>query len=371
MANRNLTFGWYLPTHGDTTAFGKPEAALPQSLELFDEIVEATDSGGYHYMLLPVTAVCWDANMLAAYYVAKTRNMAPLIAIRAGYANPTFVAKMFATLDQIAKGRLCINLIAGIDNSAAEADGVFDDKETRYEKMDEEVQIMKRLWASDEPIGFVGKHYKVNQVVEPKPYRKPHPPFFLGGGSAQAAEISAKHSSVHLFWGDKPDVITAKIRDMKVLAAKYGRADKLQYGMRLQVICRDSEEEAWQAAYDLIAGAPRLVLQNVGGRAQDFQHIMATSEANRRVWELLEQSGNSMRIHPHLWTGVATVRAGAGISLVGTPRQIASTIEEFIEAGCTSFCLSGYPHAETARIFSEKVMRPFFGERLATDLPAV
>ena len=96
---------------------------------------------------------------------------------------------MFATLDQMSRGRLCINLIAGLDNRAAEADGVFDTKEERYEKMDEEVEIMKRLWTTTEPIGFNGKHYRVNQVIEPQPYRKPYPPFFLGGGSVQAAEI--------------------------------------------------------------------------------------------------------------------------------------------------------------------------------------
>ena len=370
MAKHDLTFGWYLPTHGDASAFGNPAAIMPQSIELFDDIVAATDRGGYHYMLLPVTSVCWDASVLASYYVARTHNMAPLIAIRAGYTNPTLSAKLFATLDQMARGRLCINLIAGIDNSAAEADGVFDDKETRYEKMDEEVQIMKRLWTMNEPIAFVGKHYRVNQTIEPKPFRKPHPPFFLGGGSAQAAELSAKHSTVHLFWGDKPEVIAQKVVELRSLAAKYDRADKLHFGMRLQVICRDTEEEAWQAAVDLIAGAPRLVMHNVAGGAYAFESIKATSEANRRVWELLEQSGNSMRIHPHLWTGIATVRAGAGISLVGTPAQIAATIEEFIEAGCSSFCLSGYPHADTARLFSEKVMRPFFGDRLAPDLPA-
>lgn len=368
MSKRDLTFGWYLPTHGDTTAFGDPAATLPQSAELFDAVVEATDRGGYHYMLLPVTPVCWDAYVLASYYVAKTRHMAPLIAIRAGYTNPTLAAKVFATLDQMSRGRLCINLIAGLDNRSAEADGIFDSKEVRYEKMDEEVQIMKRLWSSDKPIGFEGRHYRINQAIEPKPYRKPHPPFFLGGGSAQAAEISAKHSSVHLFWGDKPEVIAQKVRDMRNLAAKHGRAEKLQFGMRLQVICRDTETEAWKAADDLIRGAPRLVIQE-GGKGSQVEDVKATSEANRRVWELLDQSGKDMRIHPHIWTGISTVRLGAGIALVGTPKQIASTIEEFIEAGCTSFCFSGYTHADAARTFSENVMHPYFGDRLSADLP--
>ena len=75
-----------------------------------------------------------------------------------------------------------------------------------------------------------------------------------------------------------------------------------------------------------------------------------------------------MKIHPHLWTGISTVRAGAGIAVVGSPKQVANTLDEFVDAGCSSFCLSGYPHAEAARIFSSKVM-PHFENRLSAGLP--
>jgi alkanesulfonate monooxygenase len=104
--------------------------------------------------------------------------------------------------------------------------------------------------------------------------------------------------------------------------------------------------------------------------AAAVEGIRRTSDANRRVWELLEQSGDDMKIHPHLWTGISTVRIGAGIAIVGNPAQVAATLQEFIDAGCTTFCLSGYPHAEAARIFSAKVM-PFFEGRIADRLPAV
>lgn len=204
MREPRLTFGWYLPSHGDTTAFGNPDARIPASPQLFDEVVKAVDGAGYHYMLIPVSSVCWEAGVLGAYYIARTQHVAPLIAFRSGYVNPTLAAKTFATLDQMSGGRVCINLIAGLDDRAAQADGVFDSKEVRYEKMGEEVEIMKRLWASRKPIDYTGKHYRVHQAIEPPTVQKPHPPFFLGGGSAMAAEMSAQHSSIHLFWGDRP-----------------------------------------------------------------------------------------------------------------------------------------------------------------------
>ncbi len=370
MARDEITFGWFLPSSGDATSLGDPNGRIPSSRAVFDEVVDVVDTSGFSYMLIPVNTTCWEATVLASYYVAKTRNVAPLIALRAGYVNPALSARIFATLDQMSEGRLCINLIAGINDDEAIADGIHDAKAVRYEKMDEEVEIMKRLWASKEPIGYVGKHYQVNQVVEPKPFQKPHPPFFLGGGSAQAAEISAKHSTVHLFWGDKPEVIAGKVRDMRALAQRHGREHAINFGMRLQIICRDSEEAAWAEARRLISGAKRFDFINMRTGASAVEGIKRTSDANRRVWELLEESGDEMKIHPHLWTGISTVRIGAGIAVVGNPEQVAATLQEFVDAGCSTFCLSGYPHAEAARTFAAKVM-PYFKGRIADALPRV
>ena len=140
--------------------------------------------------------------------------------------------------------------------------------------------------------------------------------------------------------------------------------------MRMHVICRDSNDEAWEAAHDLIRNAPRLQQVEAFGSNKDaIADVARTSEANRQVWKLLEESGNDMKIHPHIWTGISTVRVGAGIAIVGGPKEVAQTIEEYIEAGCTSLCFSGYPHAGAARDFSEKVMQPHFASRLQVGLP--
>jgi len=370
MARPDLTFGWFLPTSGDSTCLADPKGHMPQSRALFDEIVDVVDDGGFSYMLMPVNANCWEATVVGSYYLAKTRNVAPLVALRAGYCNPVLSAKMFATMDQMSGGRICVNLIAGINDDDTKADGIPDSKAVRYEKMDEEVQIMKGLWSSNEPIGFEGKHYRINAAIEPKPLQQPHPPFFLGGGSEHALEISAKHSTVHLFWGDRPSGIAAKVKDLKARAAVHGREDALGFGMRLQIICADTEAEAWANAERLVAGASRenLKLANMRGKASAADGIRRTSEANRQVWKLLEESGDDMRLGPHLWAGISQVRAGAGIAVVGNPEQVAATLEEFVDAGCTSFCLSGYPHAQAARIFADKVM-PYFQGRLAGALP--
>lgn len=370
MTSHDIGFGWFLPTSGDSLCLGDPSKTIPQSRQLFDEIVDVVDNSGFTYLLMPVNTACWEATVTGAYYLARTKHIAPLVALRSAYCNPVLSAKMFATLDQLSGGRLCINLIAGINDDDTRADGIPDSKQVRYEKMDEEVQIMKRLWTSNERIGFEGRHYQVDSTIEPKPLQQPHPPFFLGGGSEQALEISAKHSSVHLFWGDRPESIALKIADLRQRARRHGRENMLQFGMRLQIICADTEEEAWSRAYTLIGNVDGIRLANMRTSRNPIEGIRRTSEANRQVWQLLEEAGEDMKLGPHLWAGISKVRAGAGIAVVGNPEQVAATLNEFVEAGCTSFCLSGYPHAEAARMFADKVM-PYFKGRIAAALPKV
>ena len=59
---------------------------------------------------------------------------------------------------------------------------------------------------------------------------------------------------------------------------------------------------------------------------------------------------------PHLWTGITKVRSGAGVAIVGNPQQCAETLQRFIDVGCHSFCLSGYPHDKEAEIFGRLVL---------------
>ena len=71
-----LEFGWYLPTHGDTTAYGVPEAQVPASPELFDRVRRRAEAAGFEYMLIPVGHQCWDAWMTGAMMTRNTARYA-------------------------------------------------------------------------------------------------------------------------------------------------------------------------------------------------------------------------------------------------------------------------------------------------------
>ncbi|WP_328535595.1 LLM class flavin-dependent oxidoreductase [Streptomyces sp. NBC_00344] len=341
-----LHFGWFIPTMGDTAAFGDPSARIEPNMEMFVRVAQAAEKAGMEYALVPVQTECYEAWISCAMIAARTTSLTLLVAARPGLIAPTVTAKMISTFDQLSGGRVAVNLIAGGSPREAAADGMFHEHDERYEIMDETVTLMKRVWTEDEPVDHKGKFFTVEgAVVKPKPYQKPFPQFFLGGLSDSAREICAKHADVYLFWGDTPENIATNIAKAKERAAHYGRADQLGYGMRLQTIVRDTEEEAWAAAEDLIAGP-------VG--QQKWNGDWTESRAQDRMRELVQ--ADNYRIAPHLWSGISSVRPGAGVAVVGNPEQVADTLLDFVDAGCTHFCLSGYPHDDAAERFGRDVM---------------
>src|SRR4051794_37769238 len=208
-----LEFGWFLPTWGDTTCYGDRGKFIPPSAELFDRVALAAEAAGFDYFLVPVATMCWEAWISSAMAVAKTKRIKALVAARPGYISPVQLAKMGATFDQLSGGRLAVNLIAGQSDIEAEYEGITLAKEDRYALMDEDVSIMKALWTARGPVDFEGRFHRLKGArVSPRPLQEPCPRFYLGGGSAEAWEVSARHSDIHLFWGDTPARIAENMR---------------------------------------------------------------------------------------------------------------------------------------------------------------
>lgn len=363
-----IRFGWYIPTHGDLTNFADPEQFIPASMEMFDRVALAAEAAGFEYALVPVTPTCWEAWISTAMMSARTTKLKMLVAARPGYILPTQMARMIAAFDRLSEGRVYINLIAGGNAKDLASDGITYSHDERYEVMDEAVQIMKALWTSDERIDWQGKHYQLEGAyANPKPYQDPYPRFYIGGESDAARDVGAKHADCYLFWGDTPERTAIKVADVRRRSEGFGKKS-ITFGMRMQVCVRETEEEAWAAAYSLIEGTT--------DRQRDVRKTWrGDSQADSRMYQLTQESrDNDYRIAPHLWSGLSTVRGGAGLSVVGNPEQVADTLQQFIDVGCTEFCLSGYPHDEEATRFGDWVM-PLVHERNAqrerSDKPAL
>src|SRR5690606_20284643 len=124
----------------------------------------------------------------------------------------------------------------------------------------------------------------------------------------------------------------------------------LKFGIRLHVIVRETNEEAWKAADELI----QYVDDDLIARAQASFNKM-DSEGQRRMAALHGGRKDKLEVSPNLWAGVGLVRGGAGTALVGDPKTVAARMQEYADLGIETFILSGYPHLEESYRFAELV----------------
>jgi len=218
---------------------------------------------------------------------------------------------------------------------------VFLSHDERYEVTEEFLQIWREAVAGN-PISLNGKHLRVEnaKVLYPS-VQKPHPPLYFGGSSKVAYGLAARQVDVYLTWGEPPQQVAEKIEAVRQLAAEYGRT--VRFGIRLHVIVRETEREAWAAANDLI----RYVDDETISRAQKT-FARFDSEGQRRMAELHRGGREKLEVSPNLWAGVGLVRGGAGTALVGDPVTVAKRMQEYADLGIETFILSGYPHLEEA-----------------------
>ncbi|MCR8633167.1 FMNH2-dependent alkanesulfonate monooxygenase [Paenibacillus radicis (ex Xue et al. 2023)] len=332
---------WFIPTHGDGRYLGTKEGARAVSYSYCKQIAQAVDELGFSGVLLPTGKSCEDAWIVASTLVPVTENLKFLVAIRPGLMSPTLAARMTATLDRFSKGRLLINVVTGGDPVELAGDGVFLDHDDRYELTDDFLNIWRKE-LEGEDVDYEGDHLRVKggKVLYPT-VQKPYPPLYFGGSSEAALDIAAEHVDVYLTWGEPPAQVEQKINRMRKLAEAQGRT--LRFGIRLHIIVRPTEEEAWQAAAELIQ---HLDEDTIAAAQQIFARM--DSEGQRRMSELHKGDRSKLEISPNLWAGIGLVRGGAGTALVGSPDSIAARMKEYTELGIETFILSGYPHLEEA-----------------------
>ncbi|WP_413287067.1 FMNH2-dependent alkanesulfonate monooxygenase [Bacillus mojavensis] len=349
---------WFIPTHGDARYLGSESDGRTADHEYFKQVAQAADRLGYTGVLLPTGRSCEDPWLTASALAGETKDLKFLVAVRPGLMQPSLAARMTSTLDHISDGRLLINVVAGGDPYELAGDGLFISHDERYEATDEFLTVWRGLLRG-ETVTFEGKHIKVeNSNLLFPPRQTPHPPIYFGGSSQAGIEVAAKHTDVYLTWGEPPEQVKEKIERVKKQAEKEGRT--VRFGIRLHVIARETEHEAWEAAERLISHLD----DDTIAKAQDaFRR--ADSSGQRRMAELHRGDRTKLEISPNLWAGIGLVRGGAGTALVGDPQTIADRIAEYQALGIESFIFSGYPHLEEAYYFAELVfpLLPFENER--------
>lgn len=330
---------WFIPTHGDSRYLGVTTGGREVNYPYLKQVAQAVDSLGYEGALLPTGQSCEDAWIVASSLIEATNQMKFLVAVRPGIMSPTQAARMTSTFDRLSNGRILINVVTGGDPVELAGDGLQLKHHERYELTDEFLTVWRELLEHGES-NYEGDYLHIDGgKLLFSALQKPYPPLYFGGSSQVGQEVAAKHVDVYLTWGETPDKVKEKIEYVRKLAVKQGRT--IRFGIRLHVIVRETEEEAWKAADDLIKYIDDDLIE-----ASQKVFARYDSEGQNRMANLHRGRKEQLEISPNLWAGIGLVRGGAGTALVGDPETVARRMKEYEELGIETFILSGYPHLE-------------------------
>ena len=223
--------------------------------------------------------------------------------------HPSHLAKIIATLDFIANGRVILGL--GFGSRENDYKAVEIPFEHRGSRAVEQVQLMKRLWTEDN-VTYKGRFYNVeNLTVGPKPIQKPHPPIWTGGG----AEVALKRAGT---WADG-------------------------------FICGSSAIPDFPATWEKISGYAKAAGRDPNKINKAGLTFMAIDDDQNKAVKTVEDY--VMRYYGRLRVDVANT------SLVGAPSAIIDRIGAFLAKGLDTLIIGlADPDPRQLDLFGEKVL---------------
>jgi alkanesulfonate monooxygenase len=298
------------------------------------DFAQAAEAGGFDRLLVGYFSDAPDGFLVAASAASHTDRIGFLVAHRPGFIAPTLAARKFATLDQITGGRAAIHVISGGDDVDQHRDGDWLDKDERYARTDEYVDILKRIWTESGPVSHTGRYYRFeNASTAVRCFQQPRIPIYFGGASDAAISVAGKHADVYALWGETHDQVRELTARVHAAAAQHGRS--VRFSLSLRPILAPTEDEAW-------ARADRIKQRIIELRAK--AGLGARDPSNEGSRRLLAAAAQGERLDKRLWTGAALLTGARGntTSLVGTPHQVAEALLDYYDLGVTTFLIRGF-----------------------------
>jgi len=272
-----------------------------------------------HFITVPATTeACLESWTILSALATLTKNLGlGLLVTCNSYRYPSVLAKMGATLDVISNGRLNLGIGAGWYKLEYDAYGIpYPKGSVRIAQLREAVQIIKKMWTEDEP-SFHGQYYTIDKAINnPKPIQKPHPPILIGGeGRRLTLRVVAEFADRCNFGGP---ITPQRYKELVEVLDEHCR----RVGRKI-----DQIEKTLIVDYAVIA-------RNTAALKQKIREFKPENVSKAQFIE-----GN----------------------LVGTPEEIISRIEEFIDVGVT-YVMMRFPDMmrnEPLQLFADEVMPAF------------
>ncbi|MEV7010495.1 LLM class flavin-dependent oxidoreductase [Streptosporangium sp. NPDC051022] len=282
----------------------------------FDHLAQAgraAEIAAFDGALAPFDPYGEESLVVAAGLLRRSRWLRAVAGFHPGIATPVYAAKISASLQRFSGDRLDWWIDVDLDPAVARSQGDFLEGAARYERAEEFLTVAKGVW-SEEGYTYEGRFYQVlaGGFLSPLAGRT-FPRIHLSGTSKEALELSARHADVHVF--DPEDDIEA------------AELPGVTYGLRLPVLARDDDDEAWRAA--------RRLWSRAGGTAGAFP------DPDPRT---------------RLWGGFGPEGAGGRGGLVGSFETVAAGIRDYVDRGVGAFFLEAAPYIEETYRLGERLL---------------
>jgi alkanesulfonate monooxygenase len=241
-------------------------------------------------------------------------------------------------------------VISGGDDVDQARDGDWLGKDERYDRTEEYVGLLKRLWTEDGAVDHEGRHYRVRGAsTAVRPVQRPRIPIYFGGASDAAIRVAGRHADVYALWGETRQQVAEITSRVRAEAARHGRT--VRFSLSFRPILAETEDAAW-------ARAEAILQRTLQVRGQAALGPAAGAPANAGSQRLLQAAALGDRPEGRLYTAIARVTGARGntTALVGTPEQVAEALLDYYDLGVTTFLIRGFDPLEDALAYGRTLL---------------
>jgi FMN-dependent oxidoreductase (nitrilotriacetate monooxygenase family) len=385
MSDKKLRLGAFVPGSGQHIAAWRHPDSTPNgelNIQHYIQLAQTAERGKFDAFFLADGLASNFGGSLANGLTAKsvgfepvtlfsalsvvTKNLGFIATASTTYEPPYQLARKFASLDYLSSGRAGWNVVTSAGDAAAKNFNLEHqlDHSERYERANEFVDVVKKLWDSWEDDAFIrdkdsgvffdeqkvhpanhkGKYY---QVAGPLNVARPvqgYPVIVQAGQSEPGKELAARTAEVIFTAQQSLEDAQAFYKDVKSRLAKYGRhPDDLKIMPGVSPFVARTKEEA-QAKYkeleDLIH--PQAGLGLLNGLSGDvdlskydlddpFPELAITRGMLSRQNMMIDIARKHNFTIRQLYQWIAGARGHW--TIIGTPTEIADQLQEWFENG--------------------------------------
>lgn len=312
----------------------------PIDVNYLRRFARAHDEAGFDRVLIGYSSTAPDGFAVASDVLNHTENLGVLIAHRPGFVTPTVAARKLATLDVLSGGgRVAIHHISGGSDFDQRRDGDFIDKDARYRRTAEFIEVLRKTLYSTEPFDYEGEFYKFEQSYSTvRPASADGIPIYFGGQSPIAVEVGGEHTDVFMLFGEPLEQTAERIALIREAAAEHGRT--VEFSLSTRPIIADTEDGAWKRAQEIYDAAAARV-PDAPSKALWYPGRSTEAVSANRLQELAHER----EVHDErLWFGMTKLAGPGGNSSahVGTPDQVAESLLQYYDLGVTKFLIRGF-----------------------------